>query len=247
MLSLMGKNKRTTSARELLLEAAIGLIMERGYPNAAVDDVCAAAGVSKGSFYHHFSSKESLGVAVIDSWVEHFGSRIRENLSEFSVPVDNIHGILDGIAAAQEEAGYLGCPLGRLALEMGDVSERLRQRLQEGFDGLRSLFADYLEQGGMAPEEASEVGHYMLATLEGSLMLDKVRGDTQKAFHAGTAVDGNEVVTSGGRVLCVVGLGDSVASAASTAYEAVDEIQWDDVYLRRDIGHRAIARERNSG
>jgi len=77
--------------------------------------------------------------------------------------------------------------------------------------------------------------------------LDKVSGATQKVFHAGTAVDGSDVVTSGGRVLCVVGLGDSVASAARTAYEAVDRIQWADVYLRRDIGHRAIARERNAG
>ena len=77
--------------------------------------------------------------------------------------------------------------------------------------------------------------------------LAEVSSATQKVFHAGTAVNGDEVVTSGGRVLCVVGLGDSVASAADTAYEAVDRIQWDDVYLRRDIGHRAIARERNSG
>jgi phosphoribosylamine--glycine ligase len=77
--------------------------------------------------------------------------------------------------------------------------------------------------------------------------LDKVSGETQKVFHAGTAVDGNDVVTSGGRVLCVVGLGDTVASAAGCAYEAADQIQWEDVYLRRDIGHRAIARERNPG
>ena len=77
--------------------------------------------------------------------------------------------------------------------------------------------------------------------------LAEVSAATQKVFHAGTAVNGDEVVTSGGRVLCVVGLGDTVASAAGTAYEAADKIQWDDVYLRRDIGHRAIARERSSG
>jgi phosphoribosylamine--glycine ligase len=62
-------------------------------------------------------------------------------------------------------------------------------------------------------------------------------------FHAGTASDGDNVVTSGGRVLCVVGLGDSVEAAAASAYESVDRIHWDGVYKRRDIGHRAIARE----
>ena len=74
--------------------------------------------------------------------------------------------------------------------------------------------------------------------------LDEAFGDDQKVFHAGTALDGEDVVTSGGRVLCVVGLGETVAKAAERAYDAVDKICWEDVYLRRDIGHRAIARER---
>ncbi len=70
-------------------------------------------------------------------------------------------------------------------------------------------------------------------------------GDAQKVFHAGTSQAGDDVVTSGGRVLCVVGLGDNVATAADQAYDAADKICWEDVYLRRDIGHRAIARERS--
>jgi len=74
--------------------------------------------------------------------------------------------------------------------------------------------------------------------------LDADFDDDQKVFHAGTALDGDDIVTSGGRVLCVVGLGDSVAKAAARAYAATDRIHWDGAYLRRDIGHRAIARER---
>jgi len=73
--------------------------------------------------------------------------------------------------------------------------------------------------------------------------LDEPYAESQMVFHAGTAEDGDDVVTNGGRVLCVVGLGDSVANAAEQAYDAVDNICWEDVYLRRDIGHRAIARE----
>ncbi len=73
--------------------------------------------------------------------------------------------------------------------------------------------------------------------------LDTADSNTQKVFHAGTTSDGDAVKTSGGRVLCVVGLGDTVADAAQDAYAAVDKIDWEDAYLRRDIGHRAIARE----
>ena len=74
--------------------------------------------------------------------------------------------------------------------------------------------------------------------------LDEADSATQKVFHAGTALDEDGVVTSGGRVLCVVGLGDTVADAAQRAYDSVDKIDWEGVYCRRDIGHRAIARER---
>ena len=67
----------------------------------------------------------------------------------------------------------------------------------------------------------------------------------QKVFHAGTSVASRSVATNGGRVLCVVGLGASVAAAADQAYEAVGRIHWDGAYFRPDIGHRAIAREKS--
>ena len=73
--------------------------------------------------------------------------------------------------------------------------------------------------------------------------LPEVIGIEGKVFHAGTAMKGDDVVTSGGRVLCVVGLGDTVAAARDAAYAQVDDITWDDHFYRRDIGHRAIARE----
>jgi len=75
--------------------------------------------------------------------------------------------------------------------------------------------------------------------------LAEADGIDQKVFHAGTALKDGNVVTSGGRVLCVVGLGDTVKAAAASAYESVNKIHWQDVYSRRDIGHRAIAREQN--
>lgn len=64
-----------------------------------------------------------------------------------------------------------------------------------------------------------------------------------KVFHAGTAEKDGNIVTNGGRVVCVVALGDSVTEAQQKAYQAVDKISWDKVYYRTDIGHRAIARE----
>jgi phosphoribosylamine--glycine ligase len=63
-----------------------------------------------------------------------------------------------------------------------------------------------------------------------------------KVFHAGTALVDDQVVTSGGRVLCVTALGDDIKSAQANAYLAADGIDWPGKTLRRDIGWRAIAR-----
>ncbi|MCC5795695.1 MAG: phosphoribosylamine--glycine ligase [Methylophaga sp.] len=72
--------------------------------------------------------------------------------------------------------------------------------------------------------------------------LDQVPADC-KVFHAGTAMQDGQVVTAGGRVLCVTSLGDSVAEAQANAYQAITHINWQDAYFRTDIAYRAIARE----
>ena len=68
-----------------------------------------------------------------------------------------------------------------------------------------------------------------------------------KVFHAGTRMDGNEIVTSGGRVLCVTALGDSVAEAQARALEWTTKIGFEGAFYRRDIGHRAIRRDQGPG
>lgn len=64
-----------------------------------------------------------------------------------------------------------------------------------------------------------------------------------KVFHAGTAKQDGATLSTGGRVLCVVGLGDSVQAASTAAYARAQSISWDGHFYRKDIGHRAIARE----
>lgn len=65
----------------------------------------------------------------------------------------------------------------------------------------------------------------------------------EKVFHAGTALDGDQVVTSGGRVLCATALGNTVTEAQQRAYQLAQKIHWDGAFYRKDIAYRAIARE----
>ena len=78
--------------------------------------------------------------------------------------------------------------------------------------------------------------------ISGLERVDAARHPDAKVFHAGTSLDGDRVVTSGGRVLCVTALGDSVRLAQRAAYAAVAEVRFDGMQVRMDIGHRATAR-----
>ena len=68
-----------------------------------------------------------------------------------------------------------------------------------------------------------------------------------KVFHAGTALENSAIVTAGGRVLCAVGLGETVRAAQQKAYQLTNQISWDGVYYRNDIGYRAVKRENVRG
>jgi len=67
-----------------------------------------------------------------------------------------------------------------------------------------------------------------------------------RVFHAGTKLAGDQVVATGGRVLCVCAIADNVLDAAAAAYDGCDKIYWDGTFFRRDIGYRAIAREQGA-
>lgn len=85
-------------------------------------------------------------------------------------------------------------------------------------------------------------GRYEKGKLIGGLA--KIGGEDVKVFHAGTRIKEGQVVTDGGRVICVSALGHTVTQAQAKALARIQRISWDGMFYRRDIGHRAIARER---
>ena len=113
------------------------------------------------------------------------------------------------------------------------------QALDGALDGAR---ADWDERCAIGVVLAA--GGYPGSYTKGAVIdgLDAEQPDTIKVFHAGTARDGDCIVTSGGRVLCVTALGADIREAQRRCYEGADKISWDGVTLRRDIGWRAIAR-----
>lgn len=91
-------------------------------------------------------------------------------------------------------------------------------------------------------------GGYPGSYAKGSVIsgLDAAAAEDGKVFHAGTSLNGDDIVTSGGRVLCATALGNSVSEAQQKAYVLCDKISWEGSFVRKDIAYRAIAREQQS-
>ena len=88
-------------------------------------------------------------------------------------------------------------------------------------------------------------GGYPEAYRKGDVItgFDGIDSNDCKIFHAGTALQDNQVVTAGGRVLCVTSLGSTVSEAQNRAYKMIANVNWENMYYRTDIGYRAIARQ----
>ena len=85
-----------TGSRQKLLDAAVALIREKGYAATAVDDLCGMAGVSKGAFFHHFKSKDTLAIAAADYWIERSAALFEAApYHAHSDPLDRILGYLE--------------------------------------------------------------------------------------------------------------------------------------------------------
>ena len=130
-----------------------------------------------------------------------------------------------------------------LARLQSDLAEVCAAALDEGLEG-RTLAWDERAALGVVMAAGGYPGAY--AKEHPISGLEAAPPPHCKVFHAGTKLSGDQPVTNGGRVLCVVGLGKTVTTARGKAYAAVGGIDWQDVRYRLDIGYRAVAREKRT-
>lgn len=126
---------------------------------------------------------------------------------------------------------------------MSRLNSDLTTLCDAALDGkLNEVTADWSSQAALGVVMAAE--HYPETPRKGDVIsgLEHAATLPGKVFHAGTQLQNNQVVTNGGRVLCAVGLGDTVKAAQTQAYALTNAIRWQGVQYRKDIGYRAIAR-----
>ncbi len=169
--------------RRQLLDAATKLFYQRGIPGVGVNDIAAAAGVSKLSLYNHFHSKDGLVQAVLSARSDRVTAWLRAAADHPDhTPEARILAVFDALAGWYASPEFRGCALVNAAVESrglpGTAQDIARRHLTRHRDLLTSLATD----AGAADPNA--LGHQLLLLLEGATVVVAVTGDPDAGHHA---------------------------------------------------------------
>ncbi len=171
------------SARRRILDAAVDVVRRRGLAATSVDDLCAAAGVTKGAFFHHFAAKEDLAVALADHWSQTTGEFFAQApFHRLPTAAERVLGYLDLRAAivSGEPAAYT-CVAGTMVQETHETSPAVRQACAASILGhAATLEADIdaaLRAAGRDHVDPAALARHTQAVLQGSFILAKATGE----------------------------------------------------------------------
>ena len=177
---------RRSDARERLLTAADQLFRNRGFSSVGVAELCAEAGVNKGSFYHFFPSKRSLLLEVVEAAWDETGMFRQWEAEPPHRPVDALRSFLEELFAFhyadQESSGRVrGSLLANLSLELGsqepEVGEKVNELLSRETHAFEALISDALDRGQVSLGSPLQAAQALVGCLHGLLMLARIRND----------------------------------------------------------------------
>lgn len=178
------KVPRTSQTRENLVKAAVNLILEKGYHATGVEAICEQAGVTKGSFFHHFASKEDLGLAVIRWWSE-MGTGLYAKAWEDTTadPLQQLFAMIETMESFASRPDLpCVCVIGMMAQEMAATHPQLRASCaaeltvwtQHVVTLLTRAQARHRPPATFDPEE---VAWFLNSLWQGSMLIAKTRED----------------------------------------------------------------------
>lgn len=130
-----------------LLEAALDMLLERGYSGLGVQDVLNRTGIPKGSFYHHFDSKQDMALQAVDLYTSIGHQLLDRCLAADGRPaLERVRTFFEELAGFYATQGYLGCLLGALGQELSGANEVFRRKIEECLSSLATPIAECLEE-----------------------------------------------------------------------------------------------------
>jgi TetR/AcrR family transcriptional regulator, transcriptional repressor for nem operon len=178
----------THPTRTKLLDAALKVIRAKGYSATTVDDICVASGVGKGSFFHHFKSKEELAIAATQHWTQMTGALFDSApYQAVSDPRERILAYIDFRSQIVEgDLADVTCLLGTMVQETYDSHPAIRAACREGIESHARTLVPMIAQAKalyaqQADWDVENLALYTQAVLQGAFILAKAQGDASIA------------------------------------------------------------------
>lgn len=195
------QNTSMPDTKRRLLEAAVQLMLKQGFTATTVDQVCAEAGLTKGSFFHYFKTKDEIGQAAVEFFT--CGQQAMLANAPFHLlpdPLERFHGLLDFFAAFTRNPDFpKACLAGNLSQELAPTHNEIRCCCASNFNGWIGTVAGMLRQAKTAHQpvvdfDPESVAAMALSLLQGSILLAKAMQDVgiilKNIEHCRAYVDG---------------------------------------------------------
>jgi TetR/AcrR family transcriptional repressor of nem operon len=171
-----------------LLEAALHVIRAKGYSATRIEDICEVAGLTKGSFFHHFSSKEELALAAADYWIEGTGALFASApYRAHADPLDRLLAYVDfRKSILLGDLPDFTCLVGTMVQEIYDTHPSIREACNRSISEHAATLAPDIEEamrqrGVKADWTAESLALYMQATIQGAFILAKAKHNREVA------------------------------------------------------------------
>lgn len=176
------KERNPAETREKLVGATVGLILKQGFAATSVDQICTAAGVTKGSFFHHFENKEAIGKAAVEWW-GNFGTALYAEAWKDSGldPLAQLHRMLDIMMGFTERDEVCTCVVGMLSQELAQSHPAMRTECAHQLDVWTANVAKMLSEAKAKHKPRSdfdpmEAAWFLQSIWQGSMLIGKTRG-----------------------------------------------------------------------
>jgi TetR/AcrR family transcriptional regulator, transcriptional repressor for nem operon len=169
--------------QQKLLETGVEMLLRQGYNDLGIAALLEKTRIPKGSFYHHFASKEDFALQVIDLYLKEVHRGLDQCLGDASVPpLRRVRGFFEGTVEKYRGEGYLGCLLGGLGQELSGVSETFRRKVEQCFNEIAGRIAVTLAEAvdiGDLPRgtDTQKMAELLVNCWEGAALRMRLRRD----------------------------------------------------------------------